>query len=167
MLPRTGIHLDGSAHAMRGRDLVATRQLLGPGEVFDARNPAFLPSTRLAIAAYAEAYESTDADQVRRILFEAYWVKGANIGDPETLSTLLASVRNQAQTRPETPPLNTDVAASLDYIRATTHHRVRGWHQTWLRLGTPAELTVVNPHHFVAHGPSALNRLVATHPLAA
>lgn len=135
-LPLAGIRLHGSAQAIRGRELAATRLFLQPGERFEARNPRFLPNTRAAIAAYAEAYEVGIAKQARRLLFNAYWVQGADIGDPEVLRKLLAA----------------------EIVSTAAHLRVRDWEQGWLALGPPVDLMVVN-RYATECGPSALHAL--------
>ncbi|MEO7235161.1 MAG: DsbA family protein [Lapillicoccus sp.] len=63
--------------------------LVSPEEDLPGRVSALLASTQAAVAGYAEAYRSGVAERVRRLLFQAYWVDGLDIGDPEVLRVLL------------------------------------------------------------------------------
>lgn len=165
-LPLSGVRLNGAAHAIRGKELATARQLLEPGEVFEARNPGFLPNTRAAIAAYAAAHVVGIADLARRLLFDAYWVRGADIGDPEVLRRLLATEVERARTSTD-PLLHSGyvVTSELSPVRDIAHLRIRDWQQAWLSLGTPVELTVVDPHTTEC-GSSALQRFTRPPELA-
>lgn len=166
-LPVSGIRLSGPAQTIRGRELAATRLQVAPDEEFGVRGPGFLPNTRAAVAAYAEAYEVGIADRVRRLLFDAYWVQGADIGDPEVLRRLLSAEVERARASTDPPVLTGYVATSQrGPVSTAAHLRVRDWQQEWIRLGAPVDLTVVNPHT-IACGPSALQELAATRVLAA
>lgn len=166
-LPLAGIRLGGSAQSIRGRALTSTRHLLQPGEEFEARIPGFLPNTRAAIAAYAEAYEVGIANLARRLLFDAYWVQGADIGDPEVLRRLLGSEVEHARASTHPPLLSGYVVTSQrGPVSTAAHLRVRAWEQDWLALGAPVDLTVVSPHA-VACGRPALQVLTPTPALAA
>lgn len=68
-------------------DRVLARLL--PGEELPYDLAGFVPRSRAAIAAYAEGYAAGVADAVRRVLFEAFWVHGIDIGQAHVLRTLL------------------------------------------------------------------------------
>jgi hypothetical protein len=72
------------------RALGDARALLRPGEQLPAAVPALLPKTRAAVSAYAEACGAEVRDEIRRLLFSAYWEGGVDIGNPLVLHTLLA-----------------------------------------------------------------------------
>jgi len=60
--------------------------LLLPGETLPWSMPAIVPKTEAAVSAYAAA---ESGDDVRRLLFELYWLHGADIGNPAVLRTPL------------------------------------------------------------------------------
>lgn len=164
-LPPAGFGLSGPARAVRCHTLVITRQILQPGEKFEARNTAFLPNTRAAITAFAEAYGAGVADQARRALFDAYWVRGVNIGDPEILRTLLRPILDGS--RPDDgAAAQAGCAAGSPGAPHGAHLRVSEWQEEWLRLATPIDLTLVGPH-LIECGRSALLRLASARVLAA
>src|SRR5690606_37293450 len=75
-LPQVTLRLDAVAQANRQAELDRVRELLGPDEELPGRAPALLPHPDAPVAAYAEAYAHGYGPQVRRLLFEAYWVEG-------------------------------------------------------------------------------------------
>lgn len=160
-LPLKGIRLSASAQAFRARELAATREQLMPGEEFEARNPRFLPNTRAAVAAYAEAYEVGIADLARSLLFDAYWVQGADIGDPQVLRRLLAADIEQARATTD-PPVRTGYVVSIQGgpVSTAAYRRIDAWQSEWLNLGIPAGLTVVSAH-LTDCGPAALRSLTS------
>lgn len=86
-LPVTGRRLDGDdMRAVRGE----LEGLLLPGENLEWRVPGFVPNTEGAVCGYAEAYGEGVADEVRRVLFGAYWLDGADIGSLDVLRRRLA-----------------------------------------------------------------------------
>lgn len=139
-LPRPGLHLSGTAQVIRGRELAAARCLLTHREEFDARNPRFLPNTRLANDAYAIARAHGFGDEARRALFDAFWVQGLHIGHPDVVKRLL----------PET----------LNPSRSTQTH-TQDWQAEWMNLGTCVDLTIVSPHHTDC-GQAALGQLTGS-----
>lgn len=136
-LPRPGLSLDGLARVIRGRELAAARCLLHHREEFEARNPRFLPHTGPANAAYAIARARGFGDEARRVLFDAFWVKGLHIGRPEVVQSLL----------PRT---------SGPHLVATAE--TEAWQTEWMNLGTCLDLTILSPHH-AACGRAAVEEL--------
>jgi hypothetical protein len=63
--------------------------MLLPGERLPYDLSGFVPETRASVAAYAEGYAAEVAGAVRKVLFEAFWMHGIDIGDPRVLRTLL------------------------------------------------------------------------------
>jgi len=125
-LARPGVQLSGTAQLIRGRELAAARCLLAPREEFEARNPRFLPNTRSANAAYAIAHAHGLGDEARRALFDAYWVQGLHIGDPDVVQRLLPTTLNPSW---------------------STRTHTRDWQTEWLNLATCVDLTIVSAHH--------------------
>lgn len=143
-LPVTGIRLEPSARADRGRELAEVRALLGPGEELPAAAPGILPNTRAAVAAYAEAYGAGVAQLVRPLLFHSYWVDGMDIGDPEVLRRLLPDAFRQGRrTSDPIRDFGYAVTSQRGPITTDAHRRIRTWHQDWLALGTGVALALV------------------------
>jgi hypothetical protein len=67
---------------------VVSRRLL-PSEPFPYQLRGIVPRTAAAIAAYAEGYAASVAGPVRRRLFESFWLRGVDIGDPKVLRRLI------------------------------------------------------------------------------
>ena len=86
----TGVRFDAAGRQHLQDESTTIRALLQPGEVLPADAPGFLPNTGPAVAGYAEAYGAGVAGPVRRLLFDACWTGGADIGNPEVLRRLLA-----------------------------------------------------------------------------
>jgi 2-hydroxychromene-2-carboxylate isomerase len=86
-VPAPGLPVTGDLGATFDRELEEIRGLLLRGEAFPARRPPVQPNTALAVAAYAEA-SGSGADRLRGALFDAFWVKGQDIGDPKVLEAL-------------------------------------------------------------------------------
>jgi hypothetical protein len=72
---------------MLDRELDEIRGLLQVGESYPATRPTLQPNTTLAVAGYSTA-ASADADRLRLALFEAFWVKGIDLGDASMLGEL-------------------------------------------------------------------------------
>lgn len=151
-LPRGGVRLDGSAHDIRGSELRHAHDMLVDGERCDARNPGFLPHTGPASVAHASAVGLGVGPQVRRLLFDAYWVRGLDIGDVNTLRMLVTPILQLARTGGGTH--DQDV-----HDESQAREVARAWQQDWLKMGTPIQLTVVSPRHSPEYGTAALMRL--------
>src|SRR6476469_9925423 len=89
-LPVGGGRTDVAHRDTVDREFESLDRLLLPGEELPRSTPIFRPNTRGAVSGYAEAYGAGVADDVRRLLFAAYWMRGADIGSPEMLRRLLA-----------------------------------------------------------------------------
>lgn len=167
-LPMTGIRLNGSARSVRSREVDELHQILGHGEEFEARASGFLPNSRAAIAAYAEACEVGIGDEARRLIFEAYWIHGRDIGDPVVLQQLLLGPVELARASTNPPTLSGFVSsAQRGPISTAAYRRIRDWQSAWLELGAAVDLTVVHNPHIVETGRAALRSLEFQHALAA
>ncbi|TWP35817.1 hypothetical protein [Leekyejoonella antrihumi] len=129
------------------------------GETLPKRAPAIVPKTGAAVSAYAEACGAHVADQIRRMLFTAYWRHGANIGDPEVLRTLLAATFMKGDSHSD--PIwefGYAVAMTREPITAAAWRLIRDWRSGWLELATNA-LPVVMCGSRVESGAAALGWL--------
>jgi hypothetical protein len=166
-LPRVTLRLGAEGLAHREAELDRVRGLLHPGEELPGRAPGLLPHPDAPVAAYAEAYCAGHGTEVRRALFEAYWVDGQDIGDPEVLRRLLPPV---VARRPYTGDPLHDFGYAVSPARipltAAAAHRVRDWQAEWLLLGTPVTftLTVDDGAHVAVN---ALQRLALAEGAAA
>lgn len=163
-LSAPGLRLDPPAAERAATDLDAVRALLLPGEHLPARPPVFVPHTGPAVAGYAEAVGAGVGDQVRRLLFDAYWQEGADIGLPEVLRRLLQAPL-QAGTSAVRPVRDSGYAVTLTGGPITTdaYRRTRAWQQRWLTTGTGA-LPALAADGTATHGPAALVALAALSP---
>lgn len=132
-LPVPGLRLSSRAQVVRGRSLAAARSLLALREPFEARSPRFLPHTRSANTAYAAARAHGVGHEVRRTLFDAYWVQGLDIGRHDVVQRLLPAGLTSGRERTET---------------------TQQWQTEWLELGTCVDLTLVCEHHVECGAPA-------------
>ena len=137
-LPVTGLRHDAESSAAAKRALEDARALLRPGEQLPATVPAMVPKTEAAISAYAEACGAEVSDEIRRLLFTAYWVDGMDIGNPEVLRTLLASafMRGSATSDP-IREFGYAVAMTRGPITSPAWRLIRDWRRDWEAIGAP------------------------------
>jgi hypothetical protein len=159
-LPVGGGSLDAASRGALERELDWVSALLLPDEEQLPSLPTFRPNARGPVAGYAEAYGAGVADDVRRLLFSAYWTRGLDIGSPETLRRLLvgAMLRGHSTSVPLSE-FGLAVSPSRGPITMGAHRRIRSWAEEWrdLRL-TPLPILVVDGSLPVA-GETALRRL--------
>jgi 2-hydroxychromene-2-carboxylate isomerase len=158
-LPVGGRGMSAAEQESLRHDLESLERLLLPEETLPAA-PAFRPNTRGAVAAYAEAYAAGVADDVRRLLFDAYWTRGADIGSAEVLRRLLAGpiLRGRSTGAPMSA-LDSVVSASRGPITTDAWRRIRDWSERRQRLGArPLPVLVVDGWQPVS-GETALRRL--------
>jgi len=159
-LPPGGVRLDGSAHSIRGAELRHACEVLVSGERCDARNPAFLPHTGMAATVHATAVQLGAGAEVRRLLFEAYWIRGLDISNSQIVRQIIKPFLERGYP---------DGSVKEQYLslQIGAGHIARTWQREWLSMGTPIELTVVSPRHDAEYGIDALDRLRPTHQFAA
>jgi hypothetical protein len=110
-------------------------QLL-PGEELPYALAGFVPYTRVAVAAYAEAHVAAVADRVRQLLFDAFWMHAVDIGDTEMVRNLLADALRSGSSRSE-PVREWGYAVDLAGSPVTlTAFRLRAaWADQWRDTG--------------------------------
>ena len=140
-LPVLGRRLD---EAEVTGELEAVRQLLNTGEVFAAAAPSMLPNTAAANAGYAEAVGSGVGDDVRQLLFDAYWTRGVDIGSVEVLRSLLAAPIKRGHSA-AFPLRESGFAVSTNRGPITTaaYRRLAAWRGAWVELATWTTPTIV------------------------
>jgi hypothetical protein len=108
---------------------------LRPGERPPWRMPGFVPNTEAAVSGYAEACGAGVAEQVRRVLFDAYWVHGADIGSAEVLRRLLAGpIQRGHSTSFPLHDFGYAVSPSRGPITTKAWRRIRHWRAGWAAL---------------------------------
>lgn len=159
-LPVGGRRTDVADRDALVREFDSLEELLLPGEELPRSLPAFRPNTRGAVSGYAEAYGAGVADDVRRLLFAAYWARGADIGSPETLRRLLAGpVLRGNSTSVPLSEFGYAVTSSRGPITTDAYRRIRDWSKERDTLGArPLPLLVVDEWQPVS-GETALRRL--------
>lgn len=147
-------------HDALARRLTAITDLLPPGEPAPPGVPGLDPRTGPAASAYAEAYGSPVARDVRRVLMDLYWRDAADIGDPNALRTPLVGPMLRAGATAADPIREAGWAVSVTGGPVTTeaYRRLRDWRAEWERLGRPA-LPVVLLDGEVFTGTAAVHRL--------
>lgn len=153
-LPVVGRRLDDAGKAELAAEMDEVRALLMPGEEFPEKVPASLVNTRAAVSGYAEAFGIGVGDEVRRLLFDAYWTKGLDIGSPEVLRSLLASTIKKGgakQGRATSFSLREAgyaVSTNRGPITVEAYHRIGSWRESWLAITqTIPTLTVGRTDH--------------------
>jgi len=169
--PVTGRRLDDAGRAGLDAELSEVRGLLTPGERFPVNAVAMIPRTEAAISGYAEAVGAGVADRVRRLLFDAYWVRGLDIGSPDVLRPLLArAIAAGNSTSFTLHEAGFAVAMSRGPITAGAHRRIHDWREDWYCTGTRTIPSIVTARArdklTVIDGVAALTWLAA-YPLPA
>lgn len=131
-----GIPVEGELAEKLDQELEEIRGLLAPGEPFPAKVPPVEPNTTAAVAGYSSVLFGGQADALRSELFDAYWVRGADIGNPEVLLELGC---------PAVPP----------------GERAREWQSQWDDTDRHVVPMMLLPDGKVSRGLGALTRLAA------
>jgi hypothetical protein len=158
-LPVAGLRLSPTDQdALTGRFAALTGLLL-PGEQLPWRMPALVPKSEAAVSAYAAVAGSPAAADVRRLLFELYWLTGIDIGSPNALRNPLAGPVMRSGV-PADPLRQCGYAVSVDRAPVTTdaYRRSRSWRREWEELASPA-LPMVLTEGATLHGIDALRYL--------
>ncbi|MGH8862867.1 MAG: hypothetical protein ACRDVG_16805, partial [Jatrophihabitantaceae bacterium] len=158
-LPVTGCRLSAAEQDALAARFRAIDHLLLPGEELPWTMPGLAPKSEAAVSGYAEAYGSAVDADVRRLLFELYWLEGADIGSPTVLRTPLAGpmLRSDASADP-LRQVGYAVSVARGPITSDAYWRIRGWRAEWQALDRPA-LPVVMADGATLTGVDALRRL--------
>lgn len=158
-LPIAGTRLSAAGQQAVTERFAVLGNLLLPGETLPWTAPASVPKTEAAVSAYAEGYGAGVADDVRRLLFELYWLHGADIGSPSVLRTPLAGPILRSRSSAE-PLRESGYAVSVDRGPITTdaYRRILSWRSEWRELGSPV-LPIVLTGGATLSGVDALRRL--------
>lgn len=143
-LPVAGRTLDPPARAALEDEIAEIRGLLIEGEDLPLAVPHLQPRTEAAAAGLAEAAGVGMEDEVRRLLFSAYWLHGTNIGDPEALRGLLVGPILRGHGGAD--PLHESgyaVSVSGGPITTAAYRRIQGWRRGWAQSGSTTTPTVV------------------------
>jgi hypothetical protein len=158
-LPVGGRRMSPAEQDLLGERFAALSGLLLPDEELPFALPGLQPRTEASVSAYAEVYGTAVDDEVRRLLFDLYWQRGADIGSPTVLRTPLAGPVLRACSSAE-PLRESGYAVSVDRGPITTdgYRRIRAWRSEWEELGNPP-LPVVLIGGATLSGVDALRRL--------
>lgn len=152
--PRTSIEATAVAHARTdvGSSLI-------PGDRTLEDPPHQVPKSGAAVSAYAEAVVAHIPDEIRDILFSAYWTHKLDIGDPEKLRTVLAPafMRSDATSDP-IKRFGYAVAMTREPITGAAWRLIRSWRQDWQQI-EDNELPLVVDSTGAYAGADALRRL--------
>lgn len=158
-LPVTGRPLDPPARAALEEEVAEIRGLCLDGEELPLALPHLQPRTEAAAAGLAEAVGVGMEDDVRRLLFSAYWVHGTNIGDPEVLRGLLVGPILRGHGGAD--PLHESgyaVSVSGGPITTSAYRRIQDWRWGWAQSGSATTPTVVADGRVIV-GVDALHHL--------
>jgi 2-hydroxychromene-2-carboxylate isomerase len=160
-LPVTGQRLDAAGQAEMNAEVGLVRQSLLPDEELPVGALSLLPRTEAAVSAYAEAVGAGVGDEVRRLLFDAYWLRSVDIGSPEVLRTLLANAMRSGHSASFTVrESGYAVSTNRGPITLAAYRRISAWHCAWNELGTQTTPTLVVGRQVLA-GNDALRWLVS------
>lgn len=133
-------------------------RLAAPGEATPAPDLR-VPDSRAATAAYAESFTDSAPDAMRIALFDALWVHGRNISDPNVIRSIAFDVLNptppygdidwriranvpliplgQADPIVATRRLGLVVSMGRGPLTVSGQERIDEWRRFWQRYGTP------------------------------
>lgn len=145
-VPLTGSREEGPARERRRAELEAVRAAADVGEEIPDV-PSVLPHPRPVAAAFAEGVDLGRGAEVLRLLLEAYWWDGRDIGDPEVLRRLLPSVLVDGATLCTGDPRREwgyVVTPAREPLSDHAYHLLGRWQRQWVELGRPGPLTLVD-----------------------
>jgi 2-hydroxychromene-2-carboxylate isomerase len=158
-LPVGGRRVTGDEHDRLSATLAELGEMLLPAETLPWVMPRLVPKTEAAVSTYAESYGLGVDDDVRRLLFELYWLEGADIGNPNVLRTPLAGPILRANSNDD-PLRESGYAVSVDRGPITTaaYRHIHSWRAEWMELGS-SDLPIVITGGATLTGIEAVRRL--------
>lgn len=134
--------------------------LLLPGERLPYDLAGFVPWTDAAVAAYAEAHVAQVGARVRRVLFEAFWMHGIDIGDAKVLRTLLVDeLRGSRSPAEAVREWGYPVDVTGGPLSTPAWRAVARWREAWLGHGKQVVPVVQEPGSPALHGVDAVEWL--------
>jgi hypothetical protein len=113
-------------------ELEEVQALLLPGEELPFALAGFLPHTRAAVAAYAEAYATGASAAVRTLLFEALWLHSLDLADCSVVHTLVVdAIRTQPPSGHPLARWEYDAGATPDSRHTTADRLSATWAEEW------------------------------------
>lgn len=141
-----GVEAERLARTRRDLDHV-TRRLL-PGERLPTALAGFVPYTRPAVSGYAEGHLAGVGPRVRRLLFDAFWMHGVDLGDARVVRTLLVDAVRSSGSPSE---LVRDWGYAVDVTGAPVStdawRLLQRWRDEWSRGGQVVPALVVDGRH--------------------
>jgi 2-hydroxychromene-2-carboxylate isomerase len=163
-LPFPGLRLDEAAQQCLAAEWLECRPLLSEDLTVRYRPRTFIPNTQATVAAFAEANDAGVGDEVRQLLFNAYWANGDDIGDPEVLRRLVAAPLRRG-TSTARPVAQSGYAVTLAHgpVTSGAYRRIQAWNQDWHEAGVrdASEVILIDKAGQVFAGPKALLELVS------
>lgn len=133
--------------------------MLLPGERLPYEPAGFLPYTKAAVTGYAEAYGAGVAAEARTLLFDAFWTRGVDLGNPRTVRALLADTVRCGSTR---SGVLRDWGCAVDVtggpVTTLGWRTVGQWRAEWLTTGKEVVPTLLEDGRPL-FGEQALDRL--------
>jgi hypothetical protein len=126
------------------RDLELVSAALLPGERLPHALAGFVPFTGPAVAGYAEAYAAGVGTHVRRLLFDAFWMHGVDLGQARVVRTLLVdAVRSGASPSELVRDWGYAVDVTGAPVSTTAWRLIRAWRTQWSHSGEIVPVVVV------------------------
>jgi hypothetical protein len=158
------------------RELAESQLLALPGEHPPEAAPTLVSNTLAAVSAYAEAVTDGVQHDLRRVLFDAIWVRGQHLSSAYDVRALLAGITyppypiDPYRNSPDLPPpgfgdpaplhitriLGATIAANGIPMTTTGWRRSRQWRTDWLDTAGPVVPVVVDPEGTALRGTRGL-----------
>ncbi len=161
------------------RELTEVASLALPGEHVPGAPPRLVSNTKAAVTAYAEAVSDGVADELRRRLFQAIWMRGLHLSSAREVGRIAAEVMWPPEditgrlASPDLPSLllrepdpglivrrsGGTIAPDGGPLTTAGWRRIQRWRQEWLALPSQVIPVVIGPDHIARSGAGALRYL--------
>lgn len=130
-----------------------------PGERGLPEKPRTMPFPDQPVAGYAEAVGAGVEDFVRHLIFDAYWNRGVDIGNPAALRHLLVLPIMHGDSPSDILSFSGDAIGMFGGpMTGAAYHLMKEWREAWQALGSP-ELPVLQDGDTVFAGFDAVKQL--------